>query len=39
VAAQRRAAQRAWRERHKHASEAANLAAQRDDAAGHDIAA
>jgi hypothetical protein len=39
VAAQRRAAQRAWRERHKRARKAAKLAAERDDAAGDDIAA
>jgi hypothetical protein len=39
VAAQRRAAQRAWRERHKRARATAKLAAGRDDAAGSDIAA
>jgi hypothetical protein len=38
VAAQRRAAQRAWRERQR-ARKAATLAAERDDAAGDDIAA
>jgi hypothetical protein len=38
VAAQRRAAQRAWRERQR-ARKAATLAAERDDAAGADIAA
>jgi hypothetical protein len=38
VAAQRRAAQRAWRERQR-ASKAAKLAAKRDDGAGDDIAA
>jgi hypothetical protein len=37
VAAQRRAAQRAWRERHKRAREAAKLAAEREAAAGDDI--
>jgi hypothetical protein len=39
VAAQRRAAQRAWRERQKAARETAKLAPERDDAAGGDIAA
>jgi hypothetical protein len=39
VAAQRRAAQRAWRERRKRVREAARLAATSDDAAGDDIAA
>jgi hypothetical protein len=38
VAAQRRAAQQAWRERQR-ACKTAKLAAQRDDAAGDDIAA
>ena len=38
VAAQRRAAQRAWRERQR-ARKAAKLAAERGDAAGGDIAA
>jgi hypothetical protein len=39
VAAQRRKAQRAWRERRKRASEAAKSVAQRDAAAGGDVAA
>jgi len=39
VAAQRREAQRAWRERRKRAREAAKLAAERDNAAGGDLAA
>jgi hypothetical protein len=38
VAAERRATMRAWRERHR-ARRAAKLAAERDDAAGNDIAA
>ena len=39
VATQRRAAQQRWRERQKAARETAKLAAERDDAAGGDIAA
>ena len=39
LAARRRAAQRAWRERHKRARETAKVAAERDDASGDDVAA
>jgi hypothetical protein len=39
VAARRRGAQRAWRERRRRACKAAKSAAERDDAAGADIAA